>query len=137
MVNFDKLGARVGQDNYTIIDGDWDILPSRKKKIIRALILNPEKSQKEIADIAGTDGAYVHNVIYSLPVEMFQQYQMDVINETALDVTSVDHEIDDHDRVEVVAPMQMEVTVRIPRGDLTSAVIASMRESLREETVKS
>lgn len=134
MVNFDKLGSRAGQENYPRIDQDWEKIPEKKRRVIKTLINNAEKSQNEIAEIAGVNSAHVHNVIYSLPPEEYRRYHEDVIAEGDVKVRPHSHELnEDDDTVTVTAPMEVLVDITIPRQHLNSAALAAMGKSITQD----
>lgn len=129
MVNFDKLGTRVGQDGYTPITGPWGELPEKKRGIIRAMIRHPEASQKDIAEMVPCDSTHVHKVLHSLSPEQFNNYKGEMVAESSLEVRM---DADDNDMVQVSTPIEMMVTVSVPREDLETGVVAALGQGAIE-----
>lgn len=127
MVNFDKLGKRVSEDRFTRIDEPWDQLPDKTKQVIKTLHRHPAVSQSKIAELADVTASHVHDIIFSLPPEQFEQYRGDIILDSNVTVAPDDTNGFNNDgTVTVVKDMHFLVEVTLNQEDLAEATVAAM-----------
>lgn len=153
MVNFDKLGSRAGEtDRYSPVRKDWENLSDSYKRIVIGLVRHPEKTQKDIAEMAGVRPETVHYFLHALSPEKFTEYKQRILQESDISINlddaattdadgsdqdqshenaSVEGQPVDHDEtITVTTTMPMQVAVSIPRSDLETATMAAMSRDL-------